>query len=317
MSRKVAIIIVNWNSFAVSADCIRSLQELTDKEHDVIVVDNGSEDRSGVELKANFDHIILIQSPTNRGFTGGNNLGMEYAIENGYEYVFLLNNDTSVKPDLLSVLVDFMDSHPEAGGVQPMIYFHLERSLLWNGGSYYNTWLGHTYVKGYHQPLSPGNNQLKKVDWLTGCAFFTRVSILKEVGLLAENLFIYYEDVDLSFRIRRLGYPLYYHPGSCVYHIAGMSNKSKVKTREGFINPEVHFISIRNRIWLLKEYTRPVQALTVSLFTFFYILAVMAYFVARLRFVKFRKVLAGVRAGLKGRIIYQYDDTQHSKGTIL
>ena len=305
MSKKLAIILVNWNSFPVTAGCIESLRLADYTDHSVIVVDNGSADGSGKELKEKFGHIILIESATNLGFTGGNNLGMEYAIEQGYEYVLLLNNDTFVEKDFLTVLVTYMDSHPEAGVIQPLIYFDHDRSLVWTAGSYYNKWLGYTASVNYNKPLEKENAQIKEVDWITGCAFFTRASVLKETGLLADNLFIYYEDVDLSFRIKKAGHKLIYHPGSVIYHIAGMSNKNKVKGKEGFVNPIVHYLNVRNRIWFLKRYTSPLHSLTVIPFNFFYIIALMAYFALRLRFRKLKTVVKAVKDGLSGNIHYK------------
>ena len=137
-----------------------------------------------------------------------------------------------------------------------------------------------------------------------GCAFFTRVSVLKATGLFPQNMFIYYEDVDLSFRIKKLGFSLYFHPESIIYHIAGMSNKQKVKGKEGFVNPIVHYLNIRNRIWLLKKHTHILQLLSVSLFNIFYIIAILCYFAARFRFIKLKTVIKATKDGLLGEIKY-------------
>jgi GT2 family glycosyltransferase len=305
MTDTVAIVLVNWNSFSLTADCIRSLHEMTAGSYDIIVVDNGSADGSGKQLKAAFNDIILIESDSNLGFTGGNNLGMQYALDHGYTYVFLLNNDTFVQKDLLEKLVGFMQATPDAGAVQPIIYYNHDRSVLWNGGSGYNNWLGLPYTSGVGKKPGPVHLRTRKVDWVTGCAFFIRAEILKQTGMFAENLFIYCEDVDLSFRISKNGYGLYYHPASAVYHIAGMANKAKVKGPEGFVNAIVHYLNVRNRIWLLKEYTKPWYLPTVVLFNLFYTLALIAYFAIRRYPKKLTTVLKAVRDGLKGRIIYK------------
>lgn len=299
MNKKTAIILINWNSFPLVFDCIRSLRQMNNTGYDIIIEDNGSTDGSVDLLKEHFSTILLIESPTNLGFTGGNNLCMQYAINKGYEYVFLLNNDTFVKENLIEVLVRYMDQHPQVGAVQPMIYFNHNRTRLWNGGSYFNAWLGHTSVPDYNKPVSPASGRIKTVDWISGCAFFIRTGVLKKTGLFAENMFMYYEDVDLSFRIRKAGYTLSYHPGSSVYHIAGMSNKKKTRDKEGFINPIVHYLNIRNRIWLLKKYTPTIKIPGVCLFNFFYISVLIIYFLIRFRFNKLRSVLKGIRDGIK------------------
>jgi GT2 family glycosyltransferase len=304
MNTTTAIILVNWNSFSLTADCIDSIKQMDGGSFDIIVVDNGSHDGSGARLKEQFTDIVLIQSPVNRGFTGGNNLALQYALDNGYVYVFLLNNDTFVKPDLLQVLTQFMDQHPEAGAVQPIIFMNDNRSLLWNGGSGYSKWLGYPYSLGYNKPPQPPQLQSREVDWITGCAFFIRSSVLRQTGLLAENLFIYNEDVDLSFRIRKKGWKLFYHPQSAVYHIAGMANRAKTKTKEGYVSPFVHYLNVRNRIWMLKTHVRFIHAPTAWLFNFFYFLTLMAYFAIRLYPGKLRSVLKGIRDGIRGTIIY-------------
>jgi hypothetical protein len=304
MNQKVAVILVNWNSLQYTIDCIESLDLVTYRNFDIIVVDNGSTDGSAEKLKEKFNHIILLQSELNLGFTGGNNLALRYAIQHEYPYSMLLNNDTFVDPDFLEVLVNFMDNHPDTGIIQPKIYFHHNRSLLWNAGSYYQSWLGRTFTSGYNKISSPDSEKMKEVEWVTGCAFFTRNSILKECGLLAENLFIYFEDVDLSFRIRSAGYTLIYHPASVIYHIAGASSKKMVPGKDGSLNSSVHYYNVRNRIWILKKYTPLIKAPTVGLYTLFYLSGMIVYFTARFRFNKLRAVLKAIKDGIFDSIDY-------------
>ena len=304
MDKKVAIILVNWNSFVFTDQCIRSINRMNYENADIILVDNGSADNSGIQLKEAHPGIVLIQAGDNKGSTGGNNLGMQYSIENGYVYSLLLNNDTLVENNFLDILVAFMDAHPEAGAVQPKIYFAHDHSLLWNGGSYFNQFLGYTYTKGYSQKEQREHNLLKEVDWLSSCALLTRNAVLVQTGLFADNLFLYYEDTDLSLRIKEKGFILMYNPASVIYHIAGMSNKSNTKKEEGYINPIVHYLNIRNRIWFLKKYTPVYFIPSVIIYNFFYIFLVLIYLTARKRFKKAKAVLSAVKDGIKGNILY-------------
>jgi GT2 family glycosyltransferase len=125
-----------------------------------------------------------------------------------------------------------------------------------------------------------------------------RTDLLKEIGLLKEEFFIYYEDVDLSFRIRKAGFELGYEPSSVIYHIAGMSHKSKQKGPEGFLNPKVHYLNARNRLWVLKQYTRKGFVPTVIIYQVGYYLAVSLYFILRGRFTKLGAWLRGMKDGL-------------------
>ena len=300
MHPKVAIILLNWNSFDHSSNCIESLQLCDYPNFEIIVVDNGSIDGSGNLLKAKFPKIILIASPTNEGFAAGNNRGFSYAIENQFAYAMMLNNDVFVEPDFISKLIQYMESHPDAGAIQPKIFFNHNRKKIWNGGSYFLSWLGWTYSKRYMRSAGALQSQFQQVDWITGCAFLTKTSILKEVGLLKEAFFIYYEDVDLSFRIRSNGYQLIFHPESIIYHIAGSSNKAKVKGKEGYASPIVHYLNSRNHIWLLKKWTKWYQWPSTLLILFLYYLSIMIYFALRWRPTKLKSVLRGIIDGMKG-----------------
>lgn len=304
MLSSVAIILVNWNSYEFTNDCIYSLKKASYSNFSIVVVDNGSKDGSGQQIAKEHPEIIVLFSPENKGFTGGNNQGFEYAIQNGFDYAMMLNNDTFVEPDFLEHLVQYLDQHPNAGAVQPRIYFNHDRSLLWNGGNGYYKGIGLPYTSGENQPPKPQHLIIKEMSWVTGCAFMVRTSILKQTGLLAENMFIYKEDVDLSFRIKNLGYQLIYLPASIIYHIAGSSNKKKIKDKEGIVNPIVHYLNQRNRIWLQKKYTSWYFIPTVILFNFFYITLFIGYFAARRRPKKLMAVVKGVKDGIIGSIKY-------------
>lgn len=304
MQPAVAIILINWNSLEVTSDCIVSLKGIQYPNYSIVVVDNGSADGSGKALKQLHPEIILIESATNLGFSGGNNLGFDFALAKAYDYTIMLNNDTFVEPDFLDHLINYMEAHQQVGAIQPRIHFNHNRALLWNGGSYYAKWWGYFYSKGENKLPTPEHLIIKEVDWITGCAFLVKTSTLKKTGLLAENFFMYSEDVDLSFRIKALGLTLMYHGDSVIYHIAGHSNKSKTKGKEGFVHPNVHYMNQRNRLWVLKKYTPWYCIPTTLLYNSIYLCGVMGYFLVRRRFSKLRAVFNAVTDGLKGNISY-------------
>ena len=304
MSKQLAIVLVNWNSFELTKDTLESLQKTTYTNYDCIVVDNGSADGSGDLIESTFPNCIVLKSITNKGFTGGNNIGMDYALQYGYEYIMMLNNDVAVEPNFLEPLIARLDQDASIGAVQPLIYFHHDRNLIWNAGSSFNPLLGICSTPDYNKK-DPGHqfkNKSKKIDWITGCAFMMRASVLKKVGLLKEAFFIYYEDVDLSFRIKAAGYQLDYVPSAVIYHIAGMSHKSNKKGKEGFVSPKVHYLNARNRIWWLKEHT-PVWAIaSVALFNTFYFFSMGFYFIFRARWQKLLALKNGIVEGLLYRV---------------
>ena len=311
MSKKLAIILVNWNSYALTDDTLQSLYKTSYKEYDIICVDNASTDDSLSQLKTNHANIIILTCDQNTGFTGGNNKGMRYALQHGYTYTLLLNNDVAVESDFLEPLVQALYANENLGAVQPLIYFHHDRTLIWNAGSRYNKWLGVTKTIGYNkkdaqhtyryqnQGDTKATQPIQNIAWITGCAFMVRTEVLKKVGLLYEPFFIYYEDVDLSFRIKNAGYDLGYTPASVIYHIAGMSHKSTKKTAEGYVSPKVHYLNSRNHIWLLKKYTNLLHAPTVILYQSIYYLSVTGYFIIRGRWQKIKALYKGIGEGLR------------------
>jgi GT2 family glycosyltransferase len=298
--KKLAIVIINWNSFDLTSDTLVSLSSTSYKNYDIIVVDNFSTDNSAAQLEKDFPSIILLRSDENKGFTGGNNLGFDYAINEGYEYVMMLNNDVAVESDFLEPLVVKLDIDEKIGGVQPLIYFYHDRELIWNAGSRYNTIFGIPYILGYYRK-DKGQLQRKKqksIDWITGCAFMIRTEVLKKVGVLKQDFFIYYEDVDLSFRIKEAGYALAYEASSVVYHKTGMSHKSKEKLKEGYLNPKVHYLNARNRLFVLKEYTQKIAIPTVILYQIIYFFGISFYFIFRRRWQKLKAWNNGIKDGL-------------------
>ena len=321
MSKKLAIILVNWNSYALTDDTLQSLYKTSYKEYDIICVDNASTDDSLSQLRKNHANIILLTCDQNTGFTGGNNKGMQYALDHGYAYTLLLNNDVAVESNFLEPLVQALDANENLGAIQPLIYFHHDRTLIWNAGSRYNKWLGVTKTIGYNkkdadqkeryqtkkyqternqnQGDTKATQPIQNIAWITGCAFMVKTDVLKKVGLLYEPFFIYYEDVDLSFRIKNAGYDLGYVPASVIYHIAGMSHKSSKKTAEGYVSPKVHYLNARNHIWLLKKYTNILHAPTVILYQSIYYLSVTGYFIVRGRWQKIKALYKGIGEGLR------------------
>jgi GT2 family glycosyltransferase len=298
--KKLAIVIINWNSFDLTSDTLVSLSSTSYKNYDIIVVDNFSTDNSAAQLEKDFPSIILLRSDENKGFTGGNNLGFDYAINEGYEYVMMLNNDVAVESDFLEPLVVKLDTDEKIGGVQPLIYFYHDRELIWNAGSRYNDIFGIPYILGYYRK-DKGQLQRKKqksIDWITGCAFMIRTEVLKKVGVLKQDFFIYYEDVDLSFRIKEAGYALAYEASSVVYHKTGMSHKSKEKLKEGYLNPKVHYLNARNRLFVLKEYTQKIAIPTVILYQIIYFFGISFYFIFRCRWQKLKAWNNGIKDGL-------------------
>jgi len=297
MQARVAIILVNWNGYAMTKDCINSILENPSSAYQIVVVDNGSTDGSVQKLREAFPQIHLIASSENLGFTGGNNLGMRWALEQGFDYSFLLNNDTFVGSGFLEPMLTFMDEHPQTGAVQPRICFAHDQSLIWNAGAAYHPWLGIATTRGYNKTDGPQFAQTMPLDWITGCAFFIRNEVLRQIGLFEPAFFTYYEDVDLSFRIVKAGYGLHYLPTSVIYHIAGMSGKTIAKGKEGYLHASVHYHNVRNRIWIWRRYSQVWNWPSILAYHLFYFVGMLLYFLMRGRLEKLAATWKGIRDG--------------------
>ncbi|UCS94383.1 glycosyltransferase family 2 protein [Echinicola marina] len=294
----VAIILVNWNSYTHTRNCLISLRKVSYGNYKIIVVDNASSDKSGDRLESKFEEIVLLRNEKNLGFTGGNNTGINFALENGFEYLMLLNNDTEVLPDFLSLMMERMKADKEIGAIQPKFYFLNQKERIWNAGGRFHPFLGLTQTIGKDEPNKAKYDQYKEVDWITGCCFLVRSEIIEKIGGLTDKLFIYYEDVDWSFKIRELGYKLYIEPSSIVYHEAGMSHKKKEKGKEGYLNPIVHYLNARNHIWFLRKYIPWYYSVPVGLYSLFKYAGYFAYFLVRGRFIKIKFMFRGLKEGL-------------------
>ena len=300
MTKPLAIVIINWNSYEVTKHTLQSLSKTNYQNYDIILVDNCSTDDSGERLKKEFSSLVFIQSKENNGFTGGNNIGLKYVLEKEYEYVLMLNSDVEVEPDFLGPLIDKLKSSDSIGAVQPLIYFYHDHELVWNAGSKYNAFLGIASTPNYNkrdvgQALRKKQN---KIDWISGCAFMLKTEVLKKSGLFQPEYFMYYEDVDLSFRIKKAGYTLAYEPSSVLYHIAGHSQKSATKKSEGYISPNVHYYNIRNRIWFLKTHTKTITLPTVIIYQAISAVAISIYFIIRGRWQKWNAWNKGIIEGI-------------------
>jgi GT2 family glycosyltransferase len=166
------------------------------------VVDNGSTDDSVSIIRSTFDWPEVVETRANLGFSRGNNVGIRLALERKAEYVWLLNNDTVVEASTLSAMVRAAESDPTIGEVGSVLYYwHAPDQVQAWGGGFINLWTG----IGRHLLTSLG---AKDLHYLTAASALLPASVLKQVGLLDEGYFMYWEDSDLSFRIRAAGYKL-------------------------------------------------------------------------------------------------------------
>lgn len=294
------IVLVNWNQYEYTASCIRSLLEVTCPGIHIVVVDNGSTDQSARQLAADFGaKIELVCNAVNLGFTGGNNAGIRYALEQKAGYVMLLNNDTVVAPDFLSPLVARLDADPLIGAVTSKIYYVHDPTQLWAAGGTLTLWLGHGQNRGIGERDRGQYDRPEEVDFVTGCCILARREIFERVGLLNEKYFIYFEDAEWCLRVREAGYKNWYEPASHIWHWAGSANKRKTRDlRTGRTNPHVYYLVTRNNLWFLRAHA-PRAMLPMAVIAMFvrHMLLYSVAFLVSGRLAKLRALWAGWRDG--------------------
>jgi GT2 family glycosyltransferase len=219
----VYIIVLTWNGKEDTLECLRSLQKVTYPNFKVLLVDNASSDGTADVVQNEFPNVEIIINASNLRFAGGNNIGIEKALDQGAEYILLLNNDTVVEEDFLSHLVDAAENNVHVGMVGPKIYFHSDPNRLWYAGGKIEWWKGWISHVGVRENDVGQYNTQSATDYITGCCLIVKREVAKKIGLLDESYFIYGEDADWCLRTARAGYSLLYAPRAIIWHKLSVS----------------------------------------------------------------------------------------------
>ena len=252
---KITVVVLNWNAGKYIAPCLRSLGRLATRPHqvEIVVVDNGSTDNSVKLIKKLFPKFKLIQTGQNLGYAGGNNVGLQYALDHGSDFVWIVNPDVQVHPGSLQALADAASDHPMGGIFGSKCYFakgfefHKTRytpsqlgHVLWYAGGKIDWANLITQHIGIDEVDIGQYNQTRETDTVTGTSFFIRRQVLEQIGLIDPKYFLYYEETDLCVRASRAGWKLYYVPESIVWHRVGQAS--------GIGSPLADYYTARNRL---------------------------------------------------------------------
>lgn len=237
----VQIIILNWNGKTDTLECLRSLHSLQYKNFGITVVDNGSIDGSVEAIRTEFEHICIIETGENLGFAGGNNTGIKHALQQGADYVLVLNNDTYVDDLLLDRLVISSREYSDAVMLGPAILFADTDSQLWFAGA---KWSNDKFCFDFplqEQNASKMGMEPYDTEYICGAAMFFHRSIPEKLGLMDERFFLVWEESDWCFRLRRAGIKCLIVPEAKIWHKIGASFGSES-------SPLRVYYSYRNRL---------------------------------------------------------------------
>lgn len=226
-NKSLFIVIINWNRKDLTLTCLESLQPVTKKRKNisVIVVDNNSSDDSVVFLKKQKLAFDLIENKKNLGWAGGHNVGIRHALKKGASAVFVLANDATVRLDTITLLEKRLESNKAIGIVGPKIHLMDKKNIIANAGGVIMKHRYFGYDRGMNEEDKGQYDTPAEVDYVTGAAMLIRRDVFEKVGLFDEKLFLYYEDVDLCFRAKKLGYTSFFEPMALLYHIGGATTR--------------------------------------------------------------------------------------------
>jgi len=231
----LSISIVNWNTKDILRNCLMSIYESTHRiRYEIFVVDNASSDGSPKMVEKEFPQVKLIRNKENLGFAKANNQVIR--LSNG-RYILLLNSDTIVLNGALDKMVEFMNDHPDAGAAGCKLLGSdgsLQKSINKFPSLFCQCW-GKSLFPAFFPKIKFSYvidephfySRIQEVDWVTGAFLILSRSAIKQIGLLDENFFMYAEDTDLCWRIKKEGWKVYFYPRVKVVHLGGVSIKKR------------------------------------------------------------------------------------------
>ncbi len=269
---KVFITTVSFNNNPETISFLESLEKVEKKDIQlfVVVVDNASKDKFKIANKFNNYKLEIIRSEENLGFSGGQNLGIKYSLENGADFVIILNNDTILDYAFLAPLINSLKN--KVGIVSPKIYFakgyefHKEKyenkdlgKVIWYGGGI----MDYKNIIGRHRGVDEVDtgqyDGTSSMDFATGCCMAIKREVFEKIGMLDEKYFLYYEDNDFSQRAKNAGFSIMFQPKSVVWHKnaqsaggSGSSLQDYYITRNRLLFG-LKFVNFRQKVALVKE----------------------------------------------------------------
>jgi len=245
-SPSLTIIVLTWNNFGDTAECLQSLRKLNYPHYNVVLVDNGSTDGSVERLHLEFPEVKLIRNSENLGYAAGNNIGLEYALSKNVDYIILLNNDTVVDVNLAAGLIKASHEIGNLAIFGCVNYYYNDRKRVQFSGGLFNWKTGDIIDQTRHK-IDEGQFQLlKEVDTVAGSCLFLPTTIIKTVGLFDNRFFLTFEESDLCCRVKKAGYKVYTYMGAGVWHKVSVSGQAHKKGLN-----ILKYYAVRNRFLFL------------------------------------------------------------------
>ncbi len=245
----VISIILNTNRRQDTLECLASLAQSDYANQQSIVLDNHSTDGSVAAIRAAFPAVQIIELAKNQGYAGNNNVGIQAALAQGADWIFVLNEDTIVDPACLRELIRWGESDPGIGIVGPMVYHHDEPNVIQSGGGQLSRQWDSVHVA--KDEVDRGQlTQPHRVDWISGCAILVRRAVIEAVGMIDERFYYFWEETEWCIRAGKAGWQIFHVPQAKLWH-KGVQRNYRAK-------PSLIYYSTRNRLLVLAKHHAPV-----------------------------------------------------------
>jgi len=296
----VGVVLVNWNGAQHTIPCIESLLAGSVTPDRIVVVDNASKDGSADRIAERFPDITLVRNSENLGFTGANNVGIRRLMSLGCDYLWILNNDTTVGTHCLSELKNHLGDHVGVSACSGKITYAEPQDLIWYAGATYDPWTVRSRHRGEGEKDVGQYEDIVEVPFLSGCCMFVRREAMERIGVFDDRFFAYYEDTDWCRRAIEANQRLHYVPTAIIRHKVSATIRSlKAARTAGTTSPFGTYIMNRNRLFVIRKHAaRAVQLVTALLMYSLWICYYATALVLLGRPEKFRALILSVYDGM-------------------
>ncbi len=251
----VIFVVLNFNRREDTLQCISSLEQNTYKNQKIILLDNSSTDGSVEAVEARFPDVQIIRLQQNLGYAGNNNAGIDEAMRQGAEWIFVLNEDTVLAPDCVAQLISVGESDPTIGIVGPMVYHHNEPEIIQSAGGKMDKYFRAEHL-GQNQVDRGQYPQPHRVEWISGCGIMVRRAVIDQIGTIDARFFYYAEEFEWCIRASEVGWKIVHVPQAKLWH--------KGVQRDYHPKPSLMYYFTRNRLLLLSKHRAPLSAWVVN-----------------------------------------------------
>jgi hypothetical protein len=221
----IYIVVLTWNNYYDTKECIESLIAVKQPQLSILVVDNASTDESVKKLKIEYPDLSFLELPENIGISGGYNAGIEYALSENADFIVVTNNDIVFLEDTIDKLKKFALSKNNVGIVVPKTINYYNHELLAGVGGKWRKFPPSVKMIGWNVPYTKKYNKVINLEYAISSCYLITKDLVNQIGYYDTGYFFYNDDWDYSIRARNAGYKIYYSPDALVYHKVSISTQ--------------------------------------------------------------------------------------------